>query len=173
VPPVKAPLIAVAGVVVTLLAAVAAVVTVIVWPARAPHSHVPAALQAALDRRVDVVLTGYDEFDACAITGATTCAYRCTAHTFDLDPRGATTLDRVTAAYVVADCGEHDSAGIDSASRDVYAIRFGSPPAVAEGPDDATPTTLARIFPAHAVGAAWWYYTDGTFTLRDRLHRLY
>lgn len=50
-------------------------------------------------------------------------------------------------------------------------LRFAAPPTRVSLPDDVTWSDVVKVFPPHAAGAAWWYYTDGTFTWRDRLHR--
>jgi hypothetical protein len=148
-----------------------AAVTVVAWPASGPSSHVPAALQRPLDARVGIIETRSDQVSACAQTGATRCTYNCTAHTFDLDPQDATTIDQVSVAYAVVTCHDTDSNGIDSGSQDILALRL-APPSTESGlPDDATWADVVKVFPPHAAGAAWWYYTQGTFTLRDRLHR--
>ena len=157
---------------VAALLVAAAIVTVVAWPVTAPRSHVPAALQRPLDAKVEAVEARADQASVCASTGAAECVYTCTAHTFDLDPRDATSLDRITVAYARLYCHDTDSNDIDEGSIDVVALRFTSPPTETALPDDATWTDVTRIFPRHAADAAWWYYTDGTFTLRDRLHRL-
>ena len=148
-----------------------AAVAVVVWPATGPRSHVPAALQKPLDAKVAVIAAQLDQVSVCEQTGAVQCAYGCTAHTFDLDPQVATSIDQVAVAYAEVTCHATDSNGIDEASQDVVVLRFTSPPTRSGVPDDATWTDVVKVFPPHAAGAAWWYYTDGTFTLRDRLHR--
>ena len=91
--------------------------------------------------------------------GATSCELRCTANVFGIDPRHATTVAAVTTAYAVMDCSDRDSAGIDTGSIDIVALSFGPPPTMRGSPDDATQRDIARVFPAHARAAAWWYYT--------------
>lgn len=145
-------------------------VAVVAWPVSGPHSHVPSALQQTLDAKVATSETQIIRGYGCNQAGATPCADGCTAHTFDMDPPNATTIDQVTAAYAVVFCHETD-AGIEGSSRDVVALRFASPPTSVGVPDDGTWADVVKIFPPHAAGAAWWYYTDGAFTLRDRLHR--
>lgn len=154
-----------------LAVAFLAAVAVVAWPATEPRSHVPATLQQPLDAKVAAIQTQLDQVSVCESTGATQCAYSCTAHTFDLDPQQATTINQVTVAYAVLTCHDTDSNHIDEWSHDVMALRFTSTPTRSGLPDDATWTDVVKVFPPHAAGAAWWYYTDGTFTLRDRLHR--
>jgi len=147
-------------------------IAVVVWPASEPRSHVPAALQRPLDAKVAAIETQFDRVSTCESTGATQCTYSCTAQTFDLDPQNATTLDQVTVAYANLSCHDTDSNGIDERTWDVMVFRFTSPPTRTDLPDDATWADVVKVFPPHAAGAAWWYYTSGTFTLHDRLHRL-
>lgn len=153
--------------VVVFLAAVA----VVAWPVSGPSSHVPVTLQQPLDAKVAAIETQVDQVSGCELAGATHCAYKCSAHTFDLDPGGAATIDRVTVAYAVVTCQAGASNDIDSGYQDVVAFHFASH-AKREGlPDDATWADVVKVFPPHAAAAAWWYYTGGTFTLRDRLRR--
>jgi hypothetical protein len=166
VPPVKLKLLL--GALVVLFGAA---VTVVAWPATGPRSHVPVALQRPLDAKVAAIETGFDRVSVCESTGTTQCVYGCTAHTFDLDPQHATALDQVAVAYAVVSCHDTDSNGLDEAGTDVVALRFTSPPTRSSLPDDATWADVNKVVPPHAAGAAWWYYTSGTFTLRDRLRR--
>jgi hypothetical protein len=158
--------------IVLVITAIGGVAAFVLWPPSAPHSHVPAALQKSLDAKVAATQAAYDEPGVCASLGAKTCSLVCTANTFDLDPRNATTLDEVTAAYANIGCKETDSLGIDGGYVDVFAVHFTSPVKSAQGDDDATRADLAKIFPPHAVGAAWWYYTDGASTSGDRMRWL-
>jgi hypothetical protein len=148
-----------------------AAVTVAAWPVTGPSSHVPATLQQPLDAKVAGIETDLEKASGCQLAGATQCTYRCSAHTFDLDPRDAATIDSVTAAYALVTCQIIASNDIDSESQDVVALKFASPATQSGLPDDATWADVVKVFPPHAAGAAWWYYTGGTFTLRDRLHR--
>ncbi len=151
------------------IAVLVAAIAVVAWPVTAPRSHVPAGLQRSLDAKVGDIETRAGEVSACESTGAAQCTYTCTAHTFDLEPQNATTIDQVTVAYAVLFCADTDSNDINSSSQDVVALPLASPSTMSSLPDDATWTDVVKVFPPHAAGAAWWYYTDGVFTLRDRL----
>lgn len=129
-------------------------------PRTTPRSQVPAAIQQQIDATAATAITTHDQAAACdpAIFGPT-CTLHCVATVFAIDPQHATSVDRVTSAYANVHCAIDDPQFPDDMSIDVMAVHFTSPPTIIASPDDAHKTDLAKIFPAHALDAAWWYYT--------------
>jgi hypothetical protein len=147
------------GVLALVVLALGGVTAFVLRSSGPPRSEVPAAIQAQLNVRAAQVAVQMQQADWC-VPWATSCELRCAANVFGMDPQDATTVAQVDTAYAVMDCSDIDSAGIDTGSIDVIALEFGSPPVMRGAPDDATQRDIARVFPAHARAAAWWYYTN-------------